>query len=558
MKLAQTILTASIASALGASAAHADVTVYITGATAFRNPAVTAIESFLSGGFVGIYGSKSGVTSEKNAANCAFRGTVTGNSALGVVTIKCAWGGSVGGIKLIQSTTTFTIDSQPGVKGWIPDGALPAGNTGGTIFAGTEDTNNPTIIGADSNTYTFESGSTAAKPDAAFSDAFQTSALAGASGDAVGLGTDTSTGKIGVIPFDIVVCNGVDPTTVTRYTGVTYGSGATSIAYAGKSGDTTSANVGRTIAGKGIPAGATILTDNGSTLTISASTTSANNGSPTATNISSANSSGVAPISNINSNELDQIIVGGGRLSMFTGSSADNTLGVYAYGRNADSGTRISCLGESYRGITNRPGLHLLPTFTPAGSATVVGAGGSPGNVVSQIARWPTDTVLGVSYGKGQSGYTSGGDLADALLCPGPTTATVAALDAAFIPRAGWMIGYLGRSDASRACARTFGVNTAKRLTFNGEQDWNGLGSANNEDGSPTGGFLDAAVQEGHYQGWEFEHFFRRASASSDHITVLNALASSIQGASAPSGSIKLDSTFHVTKTVEGGAVSYP
>ncbi|MEO7932810.1 MAG: hypothetical protein ABIT76_06605 [Chthoniobacterales bacterium] len=534
--------------------AHADVTVYITGATAYRGPAISAFKSFLDGGYVAIYGAKTGVTSESNAANVAFRGTSVANPGLGVVTIKAAWGGSVGGVKLIQSTTTFNIDSQPGVLGWIPDTALPAGNgVAGSpvIFAGTEDSTNFTILAADSSgAKSFERGAGAAKPVAAFSDAFQASALGGAAGDAVGLGTDTATGKIGVIPFDFVVCNGVTPGSVTKYVTPTFSSGSNQITYASKAGDLTTGNIGRVIAGAGIPIGTTITADSGTVLTISANTTAAN--TATLTSISSADTA-VAPISNITANQANQLAQGGGKLSLFTGNASDAGVGVYLYGRNADSGTRISFLGESGRGITARPSFHLQPTFTPAGPGS--GKGGAPGNLVTGLKKWPTESVLSVVYTSGQSGYTGGGDLAGALSSPGSTSATMdAATLSGFNP--GWMIGYLGRNDARDACARTFGQNTAKRLTFNGQQDWNG--TSFNVDGTPVSGYNDTAVREGNYQAWEFEHFFKKATIPDGGATdtVLDAIAANILAQSAPGGTISL-STMHATRSVEGGPISY-
>ena len=307
--------------------------------------------------------------------------------------------------------------------------------------------------------------------------------------------------------------------------------------------------VGRIIAGKGIPLGSTITAFDSTTVTISANTTSANQNSPATTTISSADAA-EAPINDISSNQFQQLMIGGGRLAMFTGNSAGNTVGVYCFGRNADSGTRISVLGESYRGVTQNPGAHMLPTF--AGSSN--GAGGNPGLLLTALEKWKSETVLGQGYAPGAGGFNSGGDLADGLTVAGCLNVTPTGITKG----PGWIIGYLGRSDASRACQKTYGQNTAKRLTFNGQKDWSGLGSANNVDGSPADGFVDSAVTQGLYQAWEYEHFFRRSTlgATDDQTKVLNALATSILAASAPSGSISL-SSMGVTRSVEGGAIAY-
>ena len=553
MNLAKTILAGSVFALIGVTTASAvDTYVHITGATAFRSPAISAIKTYLTttyGGYTCIYGQRSGVTSENNAGVAAFVANGTIGSGTAVI-IKCSWGGSVGGVKLIQSTTTFNIDSQPGVPGWIADGALSS-VTVGTTYAGTQSSTTPgsTVTGQDAATYVCLNGSTAPKADAAFTDAYQSTALGGLAGDAVSAIADPD-GKVGIIPFNWVISNGVTASSVTQYTGVSYGSGSNIVNYTGRTGSGTS--VGKTIGGKGIPIGTTITADSGTQLTLSANTTSVHNGSPTTTNISSADTAS-PPFSNITQNQSLQLILGGARLSMFTGVSGDSTTGVYAYGRNADSGTRISCLGESGRGVTKNPGAHIIPTFTPAGTGS--GKGGSPGNVVSTIAKWPTETVLGTFYSFGAGGYTSGGDLSGALSAPGAQTSTADnAGGDSLSGRPGWVIGYVGRSDANASCATTFGQNTAKRLTFCSERDW--LGTTFKDDGSPVSGFDDTKIREGVYSLWEYEHFYRSVNASAAAQTVLTAIGNSLTGGAAPSGSISLVG-MNVSRSVEGGAISH-
>ena len=556
MNLAKTILTGSVFALIGVTTASAaDTYVHITGATAFRSPAITAIKTYLTttyGGYTCIYGNRTGVTSENNAGVAAFVANGTIGSGTAVI-IKCSWGGSVGGVKLIQSTTTFNIDSQPGVPGWIPDLALSS-VTVGTTFAGaqTGTATSDTITGQDTVARAFVFGGTAPKPDAAFTDSYQSTALGGLAGDAVSPIADTD-GKVGIIPFNWVISNGVTGASVTQFTGVSYSSGSSTINFTGSNGAALAGIDGKTIGGKGIPIGTTITSHTASTISISpAVTTSAHNGSPTATTISCADTA-VPPFSNITQNQSLQVILGGARLSMFTGVSGDSTTGVYAYGRNADSGTRISCLGESGRGVTKNPGAHIFPTFLPAGSGS--GKGGAPGAVVQTIAKWPTETVLTVFYSFGAGGYASGGDLSGALSSPGAQTSTADnAGGDSLSGRPGWVIGYVGRSDASAACATTFGQNTAKRLTFCSERDW--LGTTFNDDGSPVSGFDDTKVREGVYSLWEYEHFYRSVNASAAAQAILTALGNSITSAAAPSGSISLVG-MNVSRSVEGGAISH-
>lgn len=527
MKLCQQVLTSAIALTAFATSAWADVTVYITGATAYRSPASTEIESLLDLGCGVVYGNKSGVTSEKNATHAAFRGTSSNAalSGLGTITVKVAWGGSVGGLKMIAAGSTFNINDQPGVLGWIPDSQIPAVGAPGT----------PNIVAVAETGIVFESGASAAKPDAAFSDAFQSSA--GVSG-LVGLGGN-SEGRIAAIMFDLVAMNGVDPTKVTKHTGVTYGSGTSTITVTSPA-----PAVGAFIGGQGIKRGTTVNIVNGTSVTISNPTTAANNTENTVTTV---DPSGIAtcPITNVTSNAFNTLVQFGASLALFTGNPADSATKVYLYGRNADSGTRISELGESGRGIALQPGKHVQPTIQGGGAG---GTGGKPYNRVTALANWPLETILGKTYTPGQGGYTSGGALADALTTPGALTATG-------LP--GWVIGYLGRSDSNTAMANTFGYNTAKRLQLDGQQDWIGLGDDVLATGAPTGGFNDTVIKEGAYHAWEFEHFYRSAGASANAVTFLNQLATNILAVgAAPTGSI-LFGDLKVSRTVEGGPIQH-
>lgn len=549
MKLAKTILAGAIAVA-GISTARADVTVYITGATAYRSAATVAIENLFNNSFACVYGAKSGVTSETNATHAAFRGTVPSQPGLGVVTVKVAWAGSVGGLKIVANPA-LNINSQPGVSGWIPDSNIPVTNQ---------------TVGTLETSITFESGASAAKADAAFSDAFQASA--GVSG-LIGCPTaDTTNGKVGVVPFEWVVNNGVTNVAVISISayGVGAGTAGTPINY------TNIANaplaVGQAIGGKGIPIGATIVSFTGTgaigssgTIEISAPTTATSDAGNTITSGTATS----APISNVQALLARSLLTSGAvYLSQFTGNAADNKP-VWFFGRNADSGTRISYLAETGRGVTQQP-QQIQPSIT-GGSAN--GAGGLPSRKIASLYRWPADTSLfpitGVNYTVGQSGYASGGTLADAMTAFGSlqntstTGGTAPALSAA-LGNGGWIISYLGRGDAARACATTFGLNTAKRLTWNGEKDWFGtsfgIDGRPNVNGTAAASYDDASIQEGRYTAWEFEHFYRKDSTSADATTYLTALADGIGAFDPGVDSIPLTS-MHVSRAIEGAIVTH-
>ena len=231
-------------------------------------------------------------------------------------------------------------------------------------------------------------------------------------------------------------------------------------------------------------------------------------------------------------------------LSQFTGNPADTALPVYAMGRDSDSGTRLSCLAEV--GI-KEPGItHIEPTVT--------GTAGASGSSISALRKWHFPPLLfGYQFQIGQSGYASGGPLADNLATPGSSTAaTPAGADQVdFGP--GWLIGYLGRNDASRACKTTsIAGNTAHRLKWNGVADWNEPILAN---GNPTS-YNDAAIQEGLYTAWEYEWLAYRSTYGGNGKAAADKIALEIKNTSASVSGVKL-STMNVGKPVEGGLVTY-
>ena len=120
----------------------------------------------------------------------------------------------------------------------------------------------------------------------------------------------------------------------------------------------------------------------------------------------------------------------------------------------------------------------------------------------------------------------------------------------------GWLIGYLGRNDASRACRTTsIATNTAHRMTFNGVADWNGPILAN---GNPTS-YNDAVVQEGLYPLWEYERLAYRSTygtSSPNGKAVADRIANNIITTTATVSGTSL-SSMNVSKAVEGGLITH-
>jgi hypothetical protein len=436
------VLAVGAAALLGfTSAADADVTVRITGSTAFRASTIAAVETLLggAGNFKAAYQSSGTITNTGAANNAIFQGTIASVPAAGVVTVKCAWSGSTGGIKTMVQNIPVTT--------WMTDASLPGTNT---------------TVGIPSPT--FDAGTIA---DVTMEDSAQAS---------TGFTTSTLTEqKVGVIAFEWVVGNTNAP----------------------------------------------------------------------------------AAFDNITPLLAQAVISGGAPLSQFTGNPADTAQVVYMLGRNFDSGTRLSALAETGVGVFG--GVQHIQATTTGGSGA-----GTNGSSINRMKLYPAESVLSQPFAIGQSGYSSGGTIADILATPGALTAATAADGTNILPAeelqfgAGHLISYLGRGDASRAC-RTSNIasNTARRLKVNGFQIWNG--TTFNPNGTPVAGYNDALITEGLYQMWEFELLAYRqnyGTTSPQGKAVADAIANRIRTVDVTLSGTKL-SDMHVSKAVEGGIITY-
>jgi hypothetical protein len=241
------------------------------------------------------------------------------------------------------------------------------------------------------------------------------------------------------------------------------------------------------------------------------------------------------------------VISGGAPLSQFTGNVADTGVPVYVLGRNFDSGTRLSCLAETGVGVFG--GVQHI-------QAEITGTAGAAGSSIGKLKLWPAETVLGQAFAIGQSGFNSGGTLADNLATPGAAAAdTTTGIPPAqqVLFGAGHLVGYLGRSDASRAC-RTSAIptNTAHRLKWNGFQLWNGPIAAN---GTPAS-YNDNLITEGLYQLWEYQNLAYRSTYAGNGKLVADAIAAQITSTTATLSGTKL-SDMNVSKAVEGGIITH-
>lgn len=217
----------------------------------------------------------------------------------------------------------------------------------------------------------------------------------------------------------------------------------------------------------------------------------------------------VANVTNMTPLLAKLVLSAGAPLSMFTGSAADSAVYVYAMGRDEDSGTRLTAFAESGFGVFSSP---IQYQATVAGGA------------ITAIAPWPAATVLGIPYPIGHSGYSGGGALATALNTPVDTAARDSFGSKFFL------VGYFGVNDAAN-------VNGgANNLTYNGVA------------------YSEAAVREGKYTFWGYEHLTYRTTLSGNAKTVADQLVTQIKTADASQSGILL-STMNVSRAVEGGVI---
>ncbi len=186
------LIFAAAAAVLATSAAQADTVIHITGSTAFRSGTVAAIQALMggTGNFKAAFGSTTGATASASNRS-VFRGNIAAVPAAGVVTIKCSWSGSTGGIKTVVQNLDVTT--------WPSASNLPATNT----VVGIADAS--LNFALDTATFPGETP----KADVTMEDTTQA---------ATGFTTTTLTEKrVGVIPFEWVASNGM-PATVTNVT----------------------------------------------------------------------------------------------------------------------------------------------------------------------------------------------------------------------------------------------------------------------------------------------------------------------------------------------------
>ena len=368
MKFNLTALSAA-ATLLLASPAFADVTIYITGSTAFRAATSNAIlHKMTFGTGQGYAFTGSSFTSSNNQV---FVGSVSGIT--GTVTVKTLWSGSVAGIKALTTSQSLSFLDYPAVSGT----AYTLNSTTGTASVNTNNLNTTSVA------------------DVTMADNWQAST-------SYTNPSLTGGGVVGIVPFAWV----------------------------------SSASA---------PSGLTNMTPQLAR---------------------SLFSSGFCSAALFTNNPADASDQSGGAM-------------VYAIGRDPLSGTRLVTFAESGIGIFSAV-TQYQPSVAGVNGSTVNGISGTSITNINQTAidaTIPTTTP-------GQTGYSSGGTLADQLryTTTSVTDDTLGALVGGQATPTGNMcfVSYLGESDASRAVNGISSgvlVNTnvgCRYLTYNGVSAFGG------------------------------------------------------------------------------------
>lgn len=200
------------------------------------------------------------------------------------------------------------------------------------------------------------------------------------------------------------------------------------------------------------------------------------------------------------------------RTTLVTSTYGNRVLGgpaplqIYALGRNPDSGTRLATFAETGVGVFS-----TVQQFNP----TVTGT------TVTDQNLFPATKFKGIDYGVGESGFSSGGNLATLV-----RTTTLAGIG-------GYYIAYMGTGDLNAATAAGGTGTPARALTYNGES------------------YSVQNVQEGKYTFWTYQHLGTNPNASAAVKAAANAIAQKIilEIAEIPFDSMQ------VSRATDGGVV---
>ena len=224
-----------------------------------------------------------------------------------------------------------------------------------------------------------------------------------------------------------------------------------------------------------------------------------------------ANGNAHASLTNVTNQIVKAAAADSLRVSFFSQNNADSGA-VRVIGRNFDSGTRLTAYEEADYGA--------LTTATQFEPTTASGT-------VTALTKYHAETVLGVAFGLGESGYASGGSVAGVYARP--------------ISSGLNFISYLGRSDAKAAV-----LAGARLLTYNGvSAPLSGVDATDN-----------VPFVNGTYSFWSYEHMYYADSHSGDAVTnIADLVATKIATVTAANSGIA-NGDMKVVRGGEGQAIT--
>ncbi len=210
-------------------------------------------------------------------------------------------------------------------------------------------------------------------------------------------------------------------------------------------------------------------------------------------------------VANMTSQLARSLFAGGVNISQFTGSVDASGTKLYVLGRNPLSGTRLVSFAE--------PGYGATKDATQFGPTVV---GGVTTGTISTVDLYPA----GSGFVAGNNGYSSGGNLADAL---SPTVADTDGSGNLYDGVPFGLIGYLGVSDAARVLKN---INTTTATDVSYILSYNGVSlPVTYSTGTQAATWDYTPIKEGKYSFWSYEYLAYRKSSGANGTTALAGVA---------------------------------
>jgi len=279
----------------------------------------------------------------------------------------------------------------------------------------------------------------------------------------------------------------------------------------------------------------------------------------------SAVAGGYPGVTNISLEQAQELIGGGLNLNQFTGNPSDNAIFVQLVDRDHDSGTRIGYIYDSqYLGdIFGKPTdgysdgiLQYLPQGNgTTGTSATVGAtqfaSQSAGTgVISGLAPWPSETVIGETRASGNEGFFSGGTVASVLNRPCDTSQgnyIIASLGFGDSPSVNPGAGYSYTDGAGNVSTITPSQNC---ITYDGYYP----GTPAHPFGPPY-----VNIEQGIYASWGYEHFLYASSLGAGNLkTVADQIATQLKSEADFGGVGDLLSRMNASRATDGAPITSP